>query len=337
MINIFLKSLIFVSTICISCWSNATSTIEGNMNSLDKKQQWCTGRYSFEIPKNHEIIGVTDKYDSFVIESELATYIDFLNSIQVTQKEYTVGNSVIIKETETPKESKQKLTKIIWGDIDKSTNKGLTHVIAFVLDKGILFKIKGSYSEAYKDESFESINNVVTNLTARNNNTIPIEKGVCILNGFIKDNGDKYRFSRQIISFQYNNFPSLRLAFTVEATYKAEQNIISSVMSKLEKQGVLQSFLSSFKSIRKGEKNQNNTSNPLKGVELVVEAPMKGKSGIDATWEHTGTAKNSNDPTIVFLLDSAYNDRITKTSSLSEKDALKLYDYTLNSIKKFQE
>ena len=160
---------------------------------------------------------------------------------------------------------------------------------------------------------------------------------MCILNGFIKDNGDKYRFSRQIISFQYNNFPSLRLAFTVEATYKAEQNIISSVTSKLEKQGVLQSFLSSFKSIRKGEKNQNNTSNPLKGVELVVEAPMKGKSGIDATWEHTGTAKNSNDPTILFLLDSAYNDRITKTSSLSEKDALKLYDYTLNSIKKFQE
>lgn len=58
------------------------------MNSLDKKQQWCTGRYSFEIPKNHEIIGVTDKYDSFVIESELATYIDFLNSIQVTKRIY---------------------------------------------------------------------------------------------------------------------------------------------------------------------------------------------------------------------------------------------------------
>ncbi len=307
-----------------------------SMELLEKQQSWCVGRYVFEIPKRHTIIGVTDKYDSFVIESDKATYSDFISAIEDVRRYYTKGRRVIVKETDTPKEMNQKLTKIIWTDRDKTTEKGMIGVFAFVLDRGNLFTIKGGYSDEYKSDSDEAIKNIVNNLVAHSNTSIPKENGVCIANGFIRDSGQKYRFSRQIISFTYEKFPSLRLAFEVEAAYSHKDNVLNSVTSKLEKQGKLDQFFANMKPLRKGEKIQSSIQ-ALKGVELVVESPMKGKSGIDATWEYSGTVKNSNDPTIIFTLDSAYNENITKTSSLTQYEALKLYEQILNSIRKIKD
>lgn len=336
MIKNYFRLFLIISSFGITEFSYAQTEIGVAMEILEKKQNWCLGRYSFEIPINYKILGVTDKFDSFVIKSENGKYSNFIDAIEETHSYYSRGRRVVIKETDTPKESNSKLTKIIWADSDKTTDKGMIKVYAYILDRGTLFTVEGGYSEEFKAESNESIQNIVNNLTARQNNSLPKENGVCIANGFIKDSGQKYRFSRQIISFNYDQYPSLRLSFTVEATYIEHPNIANSVTSKLEKQGILGQFLNTMKSIRKGEKNQSNGS-VLKGVELVVESPMKGKSGIDANWEHTGTVKNSNDPTIIFTLDSAYNDNITKTSSLAQTDALKLYDQTLNSIRKIKE
>jgi hypothetical protein len=331
--NIF-RLIVIWGSLGIAGYSYANSNNGINMDALDKKQDWCVGRYSFQIPKNPTILGVTDKFDSFVIESTNGKYSDFIESIEETRNYYSRGRRSILKETETPKESQQKLTKIIWGDLDKTTDKGMINIVAYILDQNTLFTIKGGYSDTFKAQSDESINNIIKNLIARKNNIIPKENGICIANGFIRDSGEQYRFSRQIISFNYQNYPSLRLAFTVEAPYSENPNIVNSVTSNLEKQGVLQQFLTSMRSIRKGEKNQTTATN-LKGIELVVESPMQGKSGIDANWEHTGTVKNANDPTIIFTLDSAYNESITKTSSLHEKEALRLYDQIIDSIKKF--
>jgi ATP-dependent helicase YprA (DUF1998 family) len=83
--------------------------------------------------------------------------------------------------------------------------------------------------------------------------------------------------------------------------------------------------------IRKGEKQTTN----LTGQEWISVEKMKGRDGISALWEHTGTANNNQDPLISFEVDTGYDSPLTQSSSLHQVDAIKLYESILKTIRKF--
>ena len=62
---------------------------------------------------------------------------------------------------------------------------------------------------------------------------------------------------------------------------------------------------------------------------------MKGWDGIYANWEHAGTLKSALDPAVNFTFDSGFDGNNVETSSLGEKEAIKIYESILNTIKKF--
>lgn len=336
--NRFLNTILISSFCTLSSCSYAENKeySSGNtMNNFNEMKNWCIGRYTFQLPKEVSLVGGSDKYASFKIESELqAKTLDFEEAIEKAKKEYSTQEDFI--KDQTPIENNgNTINKIIWGH--STAFKGIpVEVFGFVYDKSnrTLFKIKGIYSQKYEAQSKEAIKSLVKNLVGWDNTKIPNQAGVCIINGFIKDGGQPFRYSNQSVGFNSKTAPSLRIVMQTEATTEELENLVDRTAKNIKKTSFAASVFSSIKTIRKGQKNQNN-EHPLLGYEWIISAPMKGRNGIDGKWEHTGTAGDGLDPLIQLEVNSGNSNTQTQTASLSEKEAFYLYEKIFNSIKKF--
>lgn len=330
-IKLALMASMFISAGC----SHANNNSEGSSSMVDLKnsKSFCAGRYTIQLPKNAVQFGGGDKYNSFQITSKTGSSVADLNAEYAAVKKYFSGNvSQITLDTELKKVG-SKSVRIFSGKPGTIKNAPL-QLKFWVLDRNTLFKFEIPYMLDKKEIVFDEMNKIIANISARNNNTIPNEKGICILNGFIKDPDSQFRKSTHTIAFNMSGMPSVKMSMQVDAVAQQLPDLITRTERNLKRDGILHLTHSSFKTIRKGEKNQSN-GDQLKGLEWVSNAPMKGKDGIIATWEHAGTAKKVNDPAVQFDFDSGYDGNNVQTSDLSEKEALKMYESILETIKKF--
>jgi hypothetical protein len=192
--------------------------------------------------------------------------------------------------------------------------------------------IEGGHSDSPKrtEKSNEALQNLVRNLRYRPEHEVPKEIGQCIYQGFIKDETQRYRYSIQTHAFDFKNYPTVVLRFEAETNDEYVLPMIPRIEKKLKEVG--QSQLQIDKgNIRKGEKQTTN----LTGQEWISVEKMKGRDGISALWEHTGTANNNQDPLISFEVDTGYDSPLTQSSSLHQVDAIKLYESILKTIRKF--
>jgi hypothetical protein len=340
MIKRLLIALLVTSTLSISGCGYAANNKESEagktMIELNNMQDWCVGRYTFKLPKDAKIIDETINYDSFKIDSKTkATRLDFDEAIKEIEKKYNTKED-FIKDQTAIETSKNIITKIIWGHSTFAQGRTPVHVYAFVYDQStrVFFKITGTYSKKFEKESVESVKYLVKNLKARDNNKIPTEHGFCFKNGFIKDDGKDYKFTKQKIGFNFANAPSVIITAETEAIYKAEDNLITRTEKNLKRSPNYSKTKSQTQDIRKGTKIINQTV-PINGLELVTQVPMEGGTGIIATWEHAGTVKSALDPLVSITVDTASTANYVKTSSIPNQNGLQIFDTILNSIRKF--
>jgi hypothetical protein len=225
-------------------------------------------------------------------------------------------------------------TATLVGGTDKFESLFIKSTNNWILDGKTLFNISGPFAPQYTAQIMDAISNLSQNLVARNNNTIPKQDGICIINGLIKSNGQVYKHSINEHGFQFSNAPSVRVYTTAQSISRPTADFIKRTERKLSDEGVLAKLSTSNKTIRKGEKSQFS-GDKLSGVEWIVEDTMKGKSGIIATWEHMGTPKNTLDQQIRLEVDTADTRNNVTTSSMAEKEAIHFYEILLNTIKKF--
>ena len=322
--------------VCISTTGCATAKSElkdagKTMINLEKTKTYCLGRYAVEIPAEANPLERYDKYDSFIIKvKENATRQDFDAAIQNVRKEYSRSDWHI---TEDPQEQQfeSRLTKILKGKTSKDKGDPLD-VFGFVLDKKTLFLIKGGHSDMPKwtEQSNEAMQHLVQNLRYRPEHEIPKESGQCIYQGFIKDNDQKFRHSKQTLAFDFNNYPSVVLRFESETNSRETAQLIPRIENKLRQVGQSERQINKG-NIRKGEKNTEY----LTAQEWIGVEKMKGRDGISALWEHTGTARNNKDPLINFEVDTSYESFGNKSSSLYQVEAMQLYESIIKTINKF--
>lgn len=303
------------------------------MINLEKTKTYCIGRYVVDIPAEANPLERYDKYDSFTIKVQTkATRQDFDEAVQKWRNDYSKGNRKIFED---PQEqvSDGRLTKIFKGKL--ADKKILPYdVFGFVLDKNTLFLIEGGHSDSPErtKRSNEAIHNLVKNLRYRNEHEIPKEAGQCIYQGFIKDQTKQYRYSIQKLGFRFKDYPTVVLRFEAETNDEYVLPMIPRIEKKFKEVGQSQRQIDKG-NIRKGEKNTGH----LTGQEWISVEKMKGKNGISALWEHTGSANNNQDPLISFEVDTARSSPLTQSSSLEQYDALKLYESILKTIRKFGE
>ncbi|MBJ9904951.1 T6SS immunity protein Tli4 family protein [Acinetobacter bereziniae] len=325
-----LLSTCLMSAGCITAKSEINNT-GNNMINLEKTKPYCIGRYVVDIPAEANPLERYDKYDSFTISSQSkATKQDFDDAIQRVRKEYSEYGWFI---TDDPKEQivDGRLTKIIRGKKSKNEGHPFT-VFGFVWDKNVLFLIEGGHSDSPKrtEKSNEALQNLVRNLRYRPEHEVPKEVGQCIYQGFIKDETLRYRYSIQKLGFRFKNYPTVVLRFEAETNDEYVLPMIPRIEKKLKEVGQSQRQIDKG-NIRKGEKETTH----LTGQEWISVEKMKGKDGISALWEHTGTANNNQDPLISFEVDTARSSPLTESSSLHQVDAIKLYESILKTIRKF--
>ncbi|MCV2445063.1 T6SS immunity protein Tli4 family protein [Acinetobacter bereziniae] len=325
-----LLSTCLMSAGCITAKSEINNS-GNNMINLEKTKPYCIGRYVVDIPSEANPLERYDKYDSFTISSQSkATKQDFDDAIQRVRKEYSEYGWFI---TDDPKEQivDGRLTKIIKGKKSKNEGHPFT-VFGFVWDKNVLFLIEGGHSDSpiRTEKSNEALQNLVRNLRYRPEHEVPKEVGQCIYQGFIKDETQRYRYSIQKLGFRFKNYPTVVLRFEAETNDEYVLPMIPRIEKKLKEVGQSQRQIDKG-NIRKGEKQTTH----LTGQEWISVEKMKGKDGISALWEHTGTANNNQDPLISFEVDTARSSPLTESSSLHQVDAIKLYESILKTIRKF--
>lgn len=301
------------------------------MINLKKTKSYCIGRYVVDIPAEANPLERYDKYDSFTITvKENATRQDFDTAIQKVRKEYSEGGSKVFEDTQEQK-FEGRITKIIKGKLedDKRLPFG---VFGFVLDKNTLFLIKGGHSDSPKriEKSTEAIQNLVKNLRYRPEHEIPKEAGQCVYMGFIRDEKKQYRYSIQTLGFRFKDYPTVVLRFESESNDEAVLSLIPRVEKKLREVGQSERQINRG-NIRKGEKNTAQ----LTAQEWIGVEKMKGRDGISALWEHTGTASDNTDPLISLEVDTAHRSFGNDSSSLEQFDAIQLYESIIKTIRKF--
>lgn len=325
---------IFLVLCFLTASASANSEIQNknagnNMIDYDKTKNWCVGRYSIQLPAEAKFYEQIDSYNAFDIKTITtnATQDDLNHEIQSVLKEFSTYGSLILKEGEIEKFGSS-ITKTIWVKLNPTAVQ--VQVYSFVLDKRTLFAISGAYGSEFSNISKEAITNLVRKLKQRNNQSVPNEKGFCINNGFIYDDGSQYRFSEQRLILDFPNYPSVDLTFESTSVFENDGGLIKRMSNNLKEEGMLSKILNKVKTIRKGPK----TVNGLSGEEWVVEAPMKGKNGIDAVWAYSGIADNNLFPSIQLSFTSA-NTLETDSASLGQKEAEMFYEEILKTIKKF--
>ncbi|MDI1223741.1 MULTISPECIES: T6SS immunity protein Tli4 family protein [Acinetobacter] len=325
-----LFTICMINTGCAFAKSEIKNT-RNNMINLEKTKTYCIGRYVVDIPAEANPLERYDKYDSFTIKAQTkATRQDFDAAVQKWRNDYSKGNRKVFED---PKEQifDGRVTKIFKGKL--ADKKILPYdVFGFVLDKNTLFLIEGGHSDSPErtKKSNEAIQNLVKNLRYRNEHEIPKEIGQCIYQGFIKDETRQYRYSIQKLGFRFKDYPTVVLRFEAETNDEYVLAMIPRIEKKFKEVGQSQRQIDKG-NIRKGEKNTAH----LTGQEWISVEKMKGKNGISALWEHTGSANNNQDPLISFEVDTARSSPLTQSSSLQQYDALKLYESILKTIRKF--
>lgn len=334
--NVNVRAVLFSAVVLVSGCSQAKNVEETNsMLDLKNTKDWCVGRYTFKLPKNAVLKSGTDFYNSFQITSYTNANTDKLNKEYTDAiNEYNANTRLrkLIFELPT-KVSGSKTVKIFSGKFGSNPISPMD-LFGFVLDRGTLFKIKISYVNEKKDLVTSELNRIVNGISARSNNSIPKEKGICIANGFIQDDGKEYRKSKNTVPFDLSGYPSVKMSLEAEAITYPQADLLTTMKSNLKERGIYSLTTSSFKTIRKGNKNQTG-GDLLTGQEWLSQAPMQGQNGTIATWEHAGTVQNALDPAIQLNVDSGFDGNNIKTSSLHEKETIQLYEFILNSIRKF--
>ncbi|MDQ9818093.1 T6SS immunity protein Tli4 family protein [Acinetobacter bereziniae] len=313
------------------CANSVANDSNANILNLDQTKPYCIGRYIVDIPAEANPLERYDKYDSFTISSQSkATRQDFDKAVQKWRNDYTKGNRKIFEDPEV-QIIDGRLTKIFKGKL--ADKKNLPYdVFGFVLDRKTLFLIEGMHSDTpqWTAESNEALQNLIRNLRYRPEHEVPKEVGQCIYQGFIKDETQRYRYSIQKLGFRFKNYPTVVLRFEAETNDEYVLPMIPRIEKKLKEVGQSQRQIDKG-NIRKGEKQTSH----LTGQEWISVEKMKGKDGISALWEHTGTANNNQDALISFEVDTARSSPMTQSSSLQQIDALKLYESILKTIRKF--
>lgn len=333
MIKTYTSLLFAASVFSVSC-TFAKSEIKNTENSIIKLEQtkpYCIGRYVVDIPAEANALKRYDKFDSFNITVvNNASRQDFDRVVQKWRSDYSKGKRKVFED---PQEQRVdgRLLKIFKGKL-KDEKRIPFMVAGFVWDQKTLFLIEGMHSDTpqYTAESNEAISNLVNNLRYRPEHEIPKEAGHCIYKGFIQDETKQYRYSIQKLGFRFQDYPSVVLRFEAESNDENILAMIPRIEKNLKEVGQSQRKIDKD-NIRKGEKNTSF----LNGQEWISVGKMKGKNGISALWEHTGTARDIQDPLISFEVDTAYSSVYSNSSSLEQVEALKLYESILKTIRKF--
>ncbi|HHR6080074.1 TPA: T6SS immunity protein Tli4 family protein [Providencia alcalifaciens] len=312
---------------------------------FEKTKPQCVGRYIIDVPINWEN-GSHDSLfiDDFHIESKFISPPAFKQRIELREKELrewkqSTENSPALKEViQLPNGKGVIFDRNRSGSSDAyrtlEAHLYINH-IAFIITSDIRdfsdekyekrkndFLARGGteYLSNEKPVRLVAIQSLISRLSGRLDYEIPTEKGLCIPNGFILDNGEKHS---EKVGFSYNT-PDFIIGLQSDNTIVGSDDTLFNRSSAIDKS----LNYTYFKTIQKQKLSPNGipAETWLFGGEQVYDG-VKMKVYKFDFYANEATSSNNN-PWLNVILNSEY-----RQTSYSEAQMVEIWDRIVGSLR----
>ncbi|MGQ4696166.1 T6SS immunity protein Tli4 family protein [Enterobacter asburiae] len=228
-LSLMASSILFIAQTMASTPVQKDSSVINNLFAKTKPQ--CIGRYVIDVPESfnnqlHDMIFI----DDFKIQSKPLYPPAFKQRVQLRKQELNGAITIPGNKPENAPYIKQIIQLqgnkgVIFDRNDSGSADSFRHLEAHVYVNGVAFiittKILDLSAAKYKEEKKTYLNagfsemetntkpiklaalqSLISRLSGRKDEDIPPAKGVCIPNGFIRDDGEKHL---EKITFSYEN------------------------------------------------------------------------------------------------------------------------------------
>ncbi|WET15841.1 T6SS immunity protein Tli4 family protein [Yersinia intermedia] len=348
-----MMGMIHFSPVMASTFSHKDNPVIDSLFSQTKPQ--CIGRYVIDVPQSfdnqlHNMIFI----DDFKIESKFLYPPAFKQRIalreqalrnEIHKPENDLENAPFIKETIILPEGKGVVfDRNISGEDDLGRileAHVYVDMTAFIITTKILVLSDDKYSERKKvyinagfteaqmnekPAKLAAMQSLISRLSGRKDEDVPTEKGVCIPNGFIKDDGSKHS---EKVSFSYKNDDFILGLYTNNTFSGSSDTLLNRSAQIDEAMKVSNQF-----TIKKGElspdgiPSQEWLSRGKQKIEDTVTREDEVIPAYDFTFYANEAGATSNKP---WLTIGISNDDIK--TSYSEAQMIEIWDRLVNSLR----
>ncbi|MBJ7312824.1 T6SS immunity protein Tli4 family protein [Rugamonas sp. CCM 8940] len=299
-----------------------------NQNTL------CFGRFLIDFPAGGKIkeIGQQSQFmfgdihsDNF--QGEIIDFTRRMDQREIKLRELTGKDDRVLIRTISPNQSTRIFVtkENVFGHVDFGFE-------AYKLDKNKLFSlIHINFEEKifYDKVLIRLSTDLLPNLRTRHLDEIPSEPGFCIKDGFIADDGSKYQFEEARLQFNFKELPDVWVAVYSQTVPKAGDDTLLQRMDKHPDTVLEKLYIKTFR-------RQKHEVNGFKGEELLELLPTdQGIKQHYFHWEAAGAVKSI----FVPLLNLEFESAVLPLKgprprpSLTDEQAIKLYDSIVNSIR----
>ncbi|MCK9986247.1 MAG: hypothetical protein AzoDbin1_02719 [Azoarcus sp.] len=296
------------------------------------KRVACFGRFMIDVPSGADV-GYADAEYRFGVVHTKRIALDGSNFAAAMEEREARYRNVdenrdrALKQTLSPSpESRIIVTsERIFGDDDYGFE-------AYRVDHGVLFSIeqKNYESAVMRAKVLPFLNEkLLPSLRARAPDEIPTDPGLCIRDGFIASDGSEGAYERTNIGLHFKRWPDLAFSVTTSIERKAEPTLLERRKNRAVPD-IFKPLLFQIKTLREG---RHDVGGLAADESLVMMPTDHGYKVHMFRWESHPELNDPFKPSIVVELDTGRSPNGDQQPTISEKEAVELFDAVVNSIR----
>ncbi|MCX9156522.1 T6SS immunity protein Tli4 family protein [Niveibacterium sp. 24ML] len=319
------------AVIVILVAGNACVSEVAAADKAQQKRAACFGRFLIDLPDGAEPAGLITDYRFGQIKSEPTT-LDaqaFAKKMKDWEQQLRVGHDRhgdIYVQTRMAGEGDSYLFELK-QELLLGPSNGFD---AYKWDKGIVFSIRQSGLLPDKLEAlFQEIQTeLLPSLHARTTDAVPEVPGLCIRDGFIDSDGSERTLEAVQLQLSFKRWPDLAVTVRSSTVHAPEPSLLER-MKRGPVPAILRSAVASIKRVREGRHNVG----PITGEESLEMYPSDhGFKTHEFRWESHFALNDPFKPMLVVELSTGRGNN-DKAPTISEKEAVELFDSIVNSIR----
>jgi len=328
--------------ISFSACSNVEKQEEG-INVIDFKnpKKVCFGRFEMMIPKETEV-----EYSNFNYNGSDLEVDESVKTYEAYQK--LINDKIKFLKHE-PHETEDTLLKSEMNGPVQQQGRSVSHIIVYrpteytksaflmygylYLRSGKLIVLKSGASDALLNEAITDMQHTLKSIQLRNEKG-ETRAGLCWKEFFIVDDMSKnIPFTGGYLHFRFPSYPGVRADIEHRVRLESDVPLIELMKKRQQELPAMVKVKIKIENLREHKKIVNG----LAGEEVlnhISERSHFERGFEDGSWQYLGSLDNDNDPYIQFTFESAemVNPDESFYSSISQKNAIQLNDFILNSL-----
>ncbi|SPL69993.1 T6SS immunity protein Tli4 family protein [Acinetobacter stercoris] len=339
-----IKSIVLClfTTLSFSACSNVEKQKEGiNVIDFKKPKKVCFGRIEVTVPQETEVEYSNFNYNGSDLEVD--------ESIKTYEAYKKLINDKIQSLKSEPHETEGTLLKNEMTGPVQQQGRSVSHIIVYrstkytveayeiygylYLRPGKMLILKSGASNDLLDEAITEIRHNLKSIKIRSGKGEE-QAGLCWKEFFILDDMSKnIPFTGGYLHFSFPSYPRVRIDISHRVRLESDVALIELMRKNKNELPAIVKARMKIENLREHKKIING----LAGEEVLNHMSQRGhfeRGFEDGAWQYLGDLDNDNDPYIKLDFESAelVHDDEPLISTISQKNALQLYDFILNSL-----